>query len=197
MGSLFFNFIKRAIIVPLLAAALVSGIVILAASNAVAASEINVSDGVSRKPLDITSYSTRDYKSFSQLKPGEFVGTVKCDAIGLSERAILFSESESSDIKMHKQSVEPWKNGGILIVGANTDEQLRAFHYAEKGDVVTISLYDNGSYDYKIKKILPCENDKTIASHIAENRLVVCLPYNDFTDLGNACFYQVFIAVKE
>lgn len=196
MNSLFVNFIKRAIIVPLLVSCIAAALILFAGPRAVARTNAAADNSSASESLDLTGYSLKSYSSFNQLKSGDLVATIKCENILLGEKAVIFDSSDKSNIVMHKASVEPWNKGGVLFVGANTSDQFKLLHDAEIGEKFVVSFYDNDTYTYKLKRIIPCAEAKELTSYIKENRLVLCLQYNDFKDLGNSYYYQVFIAEK-
>lgn len=196
MNSLLVNFIKRAIIVPLIAAIITTAVLIFAGPRMIAKTSVSVGEVPSSQSLDLTGYSLKSYNTFKQLKSDDLVATIKCEKIGLNEKAVVYDSSEKSNIVMNKASVEPWNGGGVLFVGANTSEQFKSLHNAEVGAKFTVSFYDNETYTYKLKKIIPSAQAKELTSFIEDNRLVLCLQYNDFKDLGNSYYYQVFIAER-
>ena len=195
MDSLTVNFIKRAIIVPLIAALLTAALLVTAGPRITAKSEVAKNNETTQvQSLDLTGYSVKSYKTFKQLKSGDLAATIKCDNIGFGEKAVVFDISDKRYITMNKASSEPWNNGGVLFMGNNTSEQFKELHAAQKGDEFVVSFYDNNAYTYKLKKIIPCATAKELTSYIKDNTLVLCLQYNDFKDLGNSYYYQVYIA---
>jgi len=198
MDSLFINFIRRAVVVPLVAAVITVAVLVTIGPRAVAKTGDNLPDSTEQvATLDLTEFSLKSYKKFKQLKPGDLVATVECENISLGETAVVYDSSDKNNAVMHKASVEPWdNNGGVLFIGANTSDQFKQLHLAEVGEKFTVSFYDNEKYTYKLKKIIPSEEAKNLTSYIKDNTLVLCLQYNDFKDLGNSYYYQVFIAEK-
>lgn len=196
MRTLLVNFIRRAIVVPLVAAVLAAAFLIFVGPRAIAKSSVPVAETAVIESVDLTGYALRSYDTFKQLKSGDFVATIKCEKIAFGEKAVVYDSSEKSNIVMHKLSTEPWNNGGVMFIGANTSEQFKDLHNAKAGDKFVVSFYDNETYTYKLKKIIPSADAKELTSYIKDNTLVLCLQYNDFKDLGNKYFYQVFIAER-
>ena len=195
MDSLTVNFIKRAIIVPLIAALLTAALLVTAGPRITAKSEVAKNNETTQvQSLDLTGYSVKSYKTFKQLKSGDLAATIKCENIGFGEKAVVFDISDKRYITMNKARSEPWNNGGVLFMGNNTSEQFKELHAAQKGDEFVVSFYDNDAYTDKLKKIIPCATAKELTSYIKDNTLVLCLQYNDFKDLGNSYYYQVYIA---
>lgn len=195
MDSLFLNFLKRAFLVPILVAALAAGAITVAVPVLAAHStRIEAAEKTAEQSVDITKYTLHSYKNFKELAEGNLVGTIRCENISLGQKAIIYSKAEKSNIVLNKASVEPWKKGGVLLVGSNTSEQFKVLHNAKKGDVFTVSFYDNDEYRYKLKKQYNSVQEKDLTSYIAKDTLVLCVPYNDFTDLGNAFYYRVYVA---
>ncbi|MCR5207065.1 MAG: sortase [Eubacterium sp.] len=194
MDSLFLNFLKRAVLVPLLAAAIVAGGFMFIGTKA--AAESNVEPSKPESSVNLTGYTVKSYKTFDELKQGNYVCALSCESAWEGEKAVLFSESDGNSITMSKNSVEPWNKGGVLIIGNNTDAQFKGLHNAVNGDTVEVSFYDNGSYSYTVKKVIPCAEEEKLNSFVKNNTLVLCLSYNNFTNLGNAYFYRVVIAER-
>ncbi len=195
MNSLVFNFIKRAVIVPVVCAALAAAVLIFAGPRAVAkTAAVGNKTSNTVKTLDITAFSAKSYEGFSELKSGDFIGSVSSEDIGFGEKAISYHAAEDGSIIMSKASKEPWNGGSLLLIGANTSDSFKPLHRCQIGDTFKVSFYNKDVYTYRLTKILPCEEEKKLSSHLGENRLLLCLQYYDFTNLGNDYFYQVFVA---
>lgn len=195
MTSLLFNFFKRAIIVPIILTIIASvGIYVVTpglinrGGEGKAASDDSV--------IDLSSYDTRDYKTFSQLKEGEYVGTIECSNIGLNKTAVVYQTDKSNSIFASGDSKEPWNNGGTAIVTTDTKSELSKFYNAEKGDKITVDFFSNGEYTYKLDKKVICQTEKDIKNYIKPSTLVICVPYNDFTNLSYSYYYTIYIARK-
>ena len=157
MDSLFLNFLKRAFLVPILVAALAAGAITVAVPVLAAHStRIEAEEKTAEQSVDITKYTLHSYNNFKELAEGNLVGTIRCENISLGEKAIIYSKAEKSNIVLNKASVEPWKKGGVLLVGSNTSEQFKVLHNAKKGDVleVTIEGEDEEEYYEKLKKLV-------------------------------------------
>lgn len=144
-------------------------------------------------------YYLKDYESFDELKLNRFVGWISSDDLGLGCPVSFNSQEEDTDLaSLVKGSTEPWNNGCIVIIGANTDREFRNTHKATTGDEVTIDFYSNDSYTYKIKDIVPTVTFDEINNYKKDNTLIMCRPYRNF-DKEKEPFYTIFIAelIKE
>ncbi len=193
MGSLIFNFFKRALLVP----AIVTGIIfaaLLAYLPAISASSDNLQPNEVNGSPDLSSYSSKQYSEFSELKSEDLIGTIACEAAGLGETPVLYNSQKNTNLSLLKSSSEPWNNGSVVVYGENRGNQFSPLHRAEVGDVVDFSFYSNNSYEYEIEEIKTGLSYGEISSFSGDNTLVLAYSYNDFSDLGNSYLYTVFIA---
>ncbi|MFR5875190.1 MAG: sortase domain-bontaining protein [Eubacterium sp.] len=193
MTGLSFNFIKRAFIVPIIVTVIVIAMTFIAAPRMAASTQITES---STSKIDLSGYSLVEYDRFKDLEPGAYIGSFSCDAIGINA-AITYSEDISkSSILLSDKSIEPWNNGCVILKGSNTSAQFKNLHKAEIGDEVNVDFYSNNSYTYKIADITYGNTEDDISSFKQSNTLIMCLPYNNFDDLGNSYYYAVYFAEK-
>ena len=196
MTSLLLNFFRRAVIVPIVLTVVAAlGVYFVAPKlvNTKAEEAVASEDAV----IDLSSYDTREYKSFSQLTEGEYVGTIECPNIGLGKTAVVYQTDKTNFIYTSSDSKEPWNNnGGAAILTTDTKSDLSKFYNAEKGDKITVDYYSNGEYTYKLDKKITGLTQKDIKNYIKPSTLVICVPYNDFTDLTYSYFYTIYIARK-
>ena len=109
MDSLTVNFIKRAIIVPLIAALLTAALLVTAGPRITAKSEVAKNNETTQvQSLDLTGYSVKSYKTFKQLKSGDLAATIKCENIGFGEKAVVFDISDKRYITMNLTVILPF-----------------------------------------------------------------------------------------
>ena len=192
MGSLIFNFIKRAVVVPILVTAVVIAAIMFFVPDKVAQS--NTTAAVSIAEINLNDYSVKDYKKLSELRSDDYVGSIECADIALPKKALVFDAESKNDISVIKGSVEPWNKGGMVIVGANTVNQFNSLHNVRKGDIFKVEFYGNKTYSYTVKKIVTGARQKELGSYLSEKTIAVAVPYNDFSDINGDSFYTVYIA---
>lgn len=194
MGSLVFNFIKRALIVP----AVVTGIILSAFLfyfNTWTENSLKKLETQTPQTLDLSGYPSMNYDSFADLQSGALAGTIQSSEMGLNETAVLYNVTDGSEVSLSKSSAEPWNNGGMIVIGQNTEEQFKSLHNADKGQSVTVSLTGKDAYQYTITDIKIGMAEKDITSYYAENTLVMALPYKNLADDGK--LYTLYIAEQE
>lgn len=195
MNSLFFNFVKRALIVPLLFA-----LVAIAAVNFVVPKMVESSNAVSyttAAKIDISKYQLAEFDSFSKLEKGNYVATVSSEEIGLNCAAAYNSSEIVDTVNLLKISTEPWNNGSIAIIGKNLTTEFKYLHNAIAGTEVTVDFYRNSTYTYKINKIIYDASQGDIKKHMAPDTLVMALPYVDFESSDDKPFYILYVAELE
>ncbi len=192
MLSLVLNFLKRALIVPL-ALLLIAVAAVSAFLPRLNLASVPTAQG---REINLSSYTLVNYKAFDSLGEDNYVGKLTSEDFDLGEIAVLKSSDNSTGVRMLKSSKEPWNGGGVILVGKNIFNQFKLLHNAKKGDTVTFEFYNNDSYNYKISKIVPNVRAKELNSYLKDNLLVMCVPYNDFGNLGDSYLYTVYVAQK-
>ena len=192
MASLLFNFFKRAIIVPVVVTALVIG-------SIYAFSPTFITEGTQRtvstgENIDLSDYKVKEYSSFKQLKPGDYIGTVSCKSVDLGETPIVYISKNEKAVYAIDGSVEPWNGGSILIIGNDVYSQFLKLYNSEKGDKVSVNFYSGDTYNYKIEKKVAGVTESELKNYIKDGKLVLAVPYNDFSNLGTSFFYFLYIA---
>lgn len=193
MTSLNLNFIKRAFIVPIIATVIVIAAIFVIAPKMAESTQSTVS---SVSKIDLSGYSLVEYDSFDELEPGAYIGSISSDAFDINAAVTYSLDSTKSSVLLNDMSSEPWNNGCIILNGSNTSSQFKNLHHAEIGDEVVVDFYSNNNYTYKITDISYGNAEDDIASFKQNNTLIMCLPYNNFDDLGNSYYYAVYVAEK-
>lgn len=193
MDGLVLNFIKRAFIVPIIATVIVIAGISLAVPKMAASTQEN---SISVPQIDMSGYSLVDYDSFDELEAGSYIGSVSSDALSINAAITYSLDSSKSSVLLNDISGEPWNDGCVILNGANTSAQFKQLHHAVIGDEINVDFYSNDNYTYKITEISYGNTDKDISSFKQNNTLVMCLPYNNFDDLGNSYYYAVYVAEK-
>ncbi|MBE6720559.1 MAG: hypothetical protein E7571_07925 [Ruminococcaceae bacterium] len=186
MDSLIFSFIKRAVIVPSIITAVVIGCLLGASRLAPQQQSTVLSDVV---------YQQKAFDSFGSLIEGDYVGKITCGSDFAAD--ITFGESVSGSLVLDTDSTEPWKNGRAIVVGTGAANQLGTLRHLKAGDSVTLEVYSNSGYTYKITSVksgLTFGETKKIKAD-----LLICRSYNDFSDLAFSKLYTVYCGdeVKE
>lgn len=153
------------------------------------------------KVYDASKYDfyLKDFDSFDELRLNRFVGWLSSEDVAIGCPVSYASEDEDTDLaSLVEGSTEPWKNGCMVIIGDNSDEEFRNFHKANLGNKVTFDIYSNDSYTYKITDIKVNVTKEEIENYKKDNSLILCRPYKDFKKDGKF-FYAIYIAdlVKE
>ena len=196
MTSFVFNFLKRALIIPLALAAVVTVAVVALVPKY--CNFNNESAGAyTVQALDLSQYEVEEYTAFSELDGGALVGGIKSDSVGFGENAIINNSSENGSIRLSKVSTEPWNNGAVVLIGKNTENGFKSLHQADVGDTLTLNCFSNGEYSYKITDIKTNLTESELEALAKENTLVAAVSYNDFSKLGESFFYTAFIAEAE
>ncbi len=194
MASLLFNFFKRAIIVPVIVTAIVIGALYMAIPKYVNEGQARPTSVNER--IDLSQYSVKEYNSFSQLKAGDYVGTIRCDNIDLGNTAVLYLSENDNGVYVESGSSEPWNGGSVLIIGNDINNQFGKFYNSEKGDKIELEFYSRDTYTYKIQNKAVGVTKKEINNYLGDGRLVLAVPFNDFSNLGGSFFYTLYIAGK-
>ena len=199
MTSLMFNFVKRAIIIPILLLVIVVVCIYLVVprmlntANAAPSTE-TVEDA---DIVDLSySYDTVEYDSFNKLGQGNYVGTIECANVGMSKIAIVYDDDQKNAVSTFTGSREPWKNGSIAIITNDISSDLSKIYNAEKGDEIKVDFFSNNEYTYTLEKKVIGKTEKDIKSYMNGTDLVICVPYNNFSDLSNSFYYTIYIARK-
>ncbi len=194
MASLLFNFFKRAIIVPVVVTAIVIGAIYLYVPSL-------ITDGQSRATeetaaVDLSQFSVKEYNSFRELKSGDYIGTVSCSSVELGETPVVYIANNEKAVYAINGSAEPWNGGSMVIIGNDVYSQFAKLYNSEKGDYVSLKFYSGNTYDYKIEKKVTGVTENELKNYLVDGQLVLAVPYNDFSNLGNSFFYTLYVARK-
>lgn len=192
MNSLTFNFIKRAIIVPVAVTAAFVAILAFTLPGVVARSQNSSS---SSETVQQMNYERVDYKKFSELKDNTYVGYISSSDFSLGTN-VLMNSSKANCVSLSKDSTEPKNDGCLIIFGDNVKTQFKNLHLADTGDTVELELNGRNKYEYKIKKIIHNKTKEDISAYKKADSLIMCLSYNDFTNLGNSYLYTLYVAER-
>ncbi len=188
MLSIIFNLVKRAIIIPAVVLAVaIAGLTFLMP-------RLSFVSERTEKEFDISSYNPVQYDEFSTLSEEAFVGFLSTEDFEFRQIPVLYNSDTGAGVSLYDISKEPWNGGGLILTGKNTYNQFRLLHNARVGDKISFDFYDNASFDYKISKIIPNVRGDELTSYYKDKTLVMCLPYNDFSNLGDLYYYTVYIA---
>lgn len=193
MTGLGFNFIRRAFIVPITATVIAIAMISITVPKIAASTQVTEA---SVPEVDLSSLTLVDYDNFDDLEAGNYIGTISSDALGINAAVTYSLDSVKNTVLLDDISKEPWNNGCIVLYGANTGSQFKNLHHAQVGDEVIIDFYSNDDYTYKITDISYGNTEKDVPSFRQNNALIMCLPYNNFDDLGNSYYYAVYVAEK-
>lgn len=195
MNSLFFNFIKRAFLVPAAFALVVIAVINTVVPKLVSAS--NVTPTISVAGVDISKYPLSEYDSFSKLEKGDYVATISSEEIGLNCAAVYNDLDQTEAVSLQKNSNEPWNDGCVAFEGKNLTTQFKYLHNAVAGTKITVDFYRNSTCFYTINKINYNAHKKDIKNYMAENTLVMAVPYVDFESSDDEQLYIVYTAELE
>lgn len=194
MNSLILNFIKRAVIVPVIVTALcVCGVRFIAPKLVESSNQVSA---VTSESVDASIYNLVKYNNFNDLKKNDYVATVTCETVGMSCAAVFNCEDEPKAVDVDASSTEPWNDGTVVLVGENTASQFNKLHKANLGDEVVVEFYKHDKYTYKISKIEHSYSRENIQNSMKYKGLLLCCAYNDFSDLENSKLYTVYFAEK-
>ena len=193
MGSLIFNFLKRAVIVPAVITGIVLAVFLMRMPSQIASSKERFVQ-TEASDISLSDFSTVSFTAFSQLTDGDYVGTVKCDSIGMAERPIVYNTLNKAFIYLDARSTEPWDNGCVILWGENNAAQLLNLHSAKIADTFEVSFYENESRSYSLQKIVTNVTEDEIYDYSEADTLLLILPYNDFSALGESRLYTIYIA---
>lgn len=192
MNSLTFNFIKRAIIVPVIITALCICGIRLVAPRLVESS--NQQAALTSESVNASIYNLVKYNDFKDLKNHDYVATVKCEKIAMNCAALFAAHDEPQAVELNAKSSEPWNDGHLAFIGENTSAQFNKLHHADIGDEIEIEFYKHDKYTYKISKIEHSYSRDKIENSINKSDLLLCCAYNDFSDMDNSKLYTVYFA---
>lgn len=196
MNKLKSEYIKKAVIIPLL----VLAVLILAATFIVPKFIDSLPVGTD-KVHAVTQYNVEEYdlfpteySKFDELAHNRFVGWLSSEDVALGCAVTYDSENEDSKASsLIKGSTEPWNDGCVMIIGKNTDNEFRNLHKAKIGDEVEVEFYKNNTYKYQISDIEYTVSRDEIKNYKNKNSLIMCLPYKNF-DKNGEYYYTVFVA---
>lgn len=196
MNKLKSEYIKKAVIIPLL----VLAVLILAATFIVPKFIDSLPVGTD-KVHAVTQYNVEEYdlfpteySKFDELTHNRFVGWLSSEDVALGCAVTYDSENEDSKAaSLIKGSTEPWNDGCVMVIGKNTDNEFRNLHKAKIGDEVEVEFYKNNTYKYQISDIEYTVSRDEIKNYKNKNSLIMCLPYKNF-DKNGGYYYTVFVA---
>lgn len=196
MNKLKSEYIKKAVIIPLL----VLAVLIIAATFIVPKFIDSLPVGTD-KVHAVTQYNVEEYdlfpteySKFDELTHNRFVGWLSSEDVALGCAVTYDSENEDSKAaSLIKGSTEPWNDGCVMIIGKNTDNEFRNLHKAKIGDEVEVEFYKNNTYKYQISDIEYTVSRDEIKNYKNKNSLIMCLPYKNF-DKSGEYYYIVFVA---
>ena len=194
MASLLFNFFKRAIVVPVVVTAIVIGIIYAFAPKFINEEKNRVP--ASNETVNLSEYDVKDYNNFDELKHGGYIGKISCKSVDIGELPVVYARQTKKAVYAIESSSEPWNGGGMLIIGYDTFEQFAKLYNSEKGDKVTLEFYSKDTYNYKIESKVTGVRENELKNFIEEDKLILAVPYNDFSNLGNSYFYTLYVARK-
>ncbi|MBR3149700.1 MAG: hypothetical protein IKF64_05970 [Eubacterium sp.] len=183
MKIMTYNFLRRAVIIPLIITAvfLVGMFIVVKAAPK---DEIEVTQNA-------VTYRTQEFTKLSDLDGGAYVGKIKYADYAAD---ITYAESYSNSLFAAEGSTEPWNNGTFILEGTGAQNQLGAFRGAKVGDAVTLEIYSNDSYDYKITNIEYGFTRDDISKLKADGTLFICRSYYDLASGGEKKLYAVYTA---
>ncbi len=202
MTSLFFNFVKRAIVYPLIVTVLVCLVMSFTVSRQAQSSE-SVSS-VNTAEVNMDDYSPKEYSEFSELKQGKYALTV---SHGDVQSAVLYDNvEEQNDISnlfyLHPSSTEPWNNGCVKVMSESWYQMNKALDI-KLGDIIEGDFYhsdDNESdttvYKYKVKRIMNSKTATSITKFDEADTLLICTAYENLADKNQRTYYVV-VAERE
>ena len=194
MASLLFNFFKRAIVVPVVVTALVIGAIYALAPKFINETSTRVVSG--NQTINLSEYHVKEYSSFKDLKSGGYIGKVSCENVDLGETPVVYLSQNEKAVYAVQGSEEPWNGGSILIIGNDVYSQFAKLYNSEKGDKVKLEFYSNDTYNYRIEKKVTGVKESEFKDYLRDEKLILAVPYNDFSNLGNSYFYTLYVAGK-
>ena len=187
-ASILINFIKRAVVVPIILTAItICGVYVF---------DYNESGKQSTTPKSTPVYNVQEFEMFSQLEEGSYVGKLRSESLNFSSDITAF-ESVSSSLVLNESSKEPWKNGSVILIGTSAKNQLAVFRGAKKGDKLSLEIYVNDKLEYTITDIEYGLHYEELEKLSGKDKLFVCRSYNDFSNLSKSKLYAVYSAEKE
>lgn len=202
MTSLLFNFIKRAIIYPLIVTALVCLLISFTMSKQADTSDSSVS--VKTVEVSMDDYSPKEYNEFSQLKQGKYALTITHGSV---QSAVLYDNvEEQNDISnlfyLNPSSTEPWNNGCVKVMSDSWYQMNKALDI-KIGDTIDGDFYhsddnehDTTVYKYKVKSIMNSKTAKAITKFDDADTLLICTSYENLADKNQKTYYVV-VAERE
>ena len=192
MASLLLNFFKRAIIVPVIVTALVIGAIYAVTPHFITERKSRTSSLNDR--IDLSLYSVKEYDSFKELRAGDYIGDLSCESVDLGRTAIVYKSQVNNAVYAIDGSKEPWNGGSMLIVGNDVYSQFAKLYNSKKGDKISLEFYSRETYTYKIENKVVGVTDAELKGYLTDGKLVLAVPYNDFSNLGSSFFYTLYIA---
>lgn len=195
MDKLKSSYITKAVIFPVIVVAILIVIAIMIVPGIINALPRGTDAQHAVKQYNADDYYLVNYNDFDDLRLNNFIGWLSSEDIALGCALTYKSENEdTSAASVLECSTEPWNNGKLLIIGDNTDKEFRNLHKANNSDEFTIEFHKHDAYTYAIKKIVPIASSDELKGYMDEGDCVLCLPYNDFSQLGSEYFYTVYVA---
>lgn len=192
MASLLLNFIKRAIIIPIAVTVIVIGVIYSAVPRFISEGQTRTSSLNDR--IDLSLYNVKEYNSFKELNAGDYIGDLRCENIDLGSTAVVYKTESDNAVYASGVSKEPWSGGSMLIIGSDNSSQFGKFYNSKKGDKISLEFYSKETYKYKIEKKVVGVTDSELNGYVKDGKLIIAVPYNDFSNLGSSFFYTLYIA---
>ena len=192
MASLLLNFIKRAIIIPIAVTVIVIGVIYSAVPRFISEGQTRTSSLNDR--IDLSLYNVKEYNSFKELNAGDYIGDLRCENIDLGSTAVVYKTESDNAVYASGVSKEPWSSGSMLIIGNDNSSQFGKFYNSKKGDKISLEFYSKETYKYKIEKKVVGVTDSELNGYVKDGKLIIAVPYNDFSNLGSSFFYTLYIA---
>ena len=189
MKQLRLTHIIRGIVIPIVVAVVFTAAIFALEPFMESAMQTNYSAAVSQK----NEYEKVKYNSFKELKTDNAVGFLSSGEFEFSTN-VLYNTTKAKYSTLSKLSTEPWNGGCVVVYGSNVRTQLGYLENAQVGNKVTFDFYNQDKYTYKITKILNNQTDEDIKALRKDNALLMCVAYNDFSNLGSSYFYTVYVA---
>lgn len=194
MKGLKSSYIRKAIVFPIVVVIILIVIATLIVPSIITRipTATDATKGV--KEYNADDYYLVNYDNFEDLRLNNFVGWLSSDDIALGCALTYKSEDENTTAaSLLATSTEPWNKGTIIIIGDNTDAEFRNLHKANYNDTFTIEFHKHDSYTYAVKDIVPTRTKDEINDYVDEGDAILCLPYNDFSQLGTEYFYTLYV----
>ena len=183
MKTIILSFIKRAVVIPLVITALCFSLIYFGIAGFTSRS-----DNQEKAPVQTVSF-----EEFSALSAGDCIGRLSA---GEYENSVMFADGYDDALFLGEYSGEPWNGGSVFIFGNSSNKQLGALRGLSKGDEVTLELFSNSTFTYKIRGVRYGLSINEVNKLSGKNKLYLCRSYYDFAGDGKSKLYAVYTADK-